>query len=242
MTREHQVERMKTEFLANVSHELRTPLTPIIGYSEIMSRRDVPPDRAKEFAAGILDGARRLERIVAMLVEFSAMEGGRLSLNVEDVDLPPVVEGLMEGWRDRTGKHRFATYFGDAMPHARVDRILLTRVFDELLDNAVKYSPEGGRVSVTLTSENSKDRPMLRVDVSDEGIGIAPGDLEGIFRDFQQVDASDTRPFGGLGLGLAFVKRVVQAHGGTIEATSQPGRGSTFSFTVPAAHRDGESA
>jgi two-component system phosphate regulon sensor histidine kinase PhoR len=242
MTREHQVERMKTEFLSNVSHELRTPLTPIIGYSEIMSRRDIPPNRAKEFAASILDGARRLQRIVAMLVDFSAMEGGRLSLNVENVELSPVVERLVDVWRDRTGKHRFVTDLPDDVPDARVDPILLSRVLDELLDNAVKYSPKGGRVSVALTSENSKERPMLRLDVTDEGIGIAPGDLDDIFQDFQQVDASDTRPFGGLGLGLAFVKRVVEAHGGTINATSEPGQGSTFSFTVPAAHRDGESA
>jgi PAS domain S-box-containing protein len=235
MTREHEVERMKTEFLANVSHELRTPLTPIIGYSEIMSRREVPPDRTRQFAEGILEGAQRLERIVAMLVDYSAMEGGRLSLALETVELPPVVEGAVDTAKVRTDKHRFITDIPNGFPPASADPTLLRRILDELLDNAVKYSPRGGEVSVALSSGNSSERPMLRVAVSDQGIGIEADDLTGIFQDFRQVDASTTRAFGGLGLGLAFVKRVVEAHGGTITAESEPGRGSTFSFTVPAA-------
>lgn len=240
MSREHEVERMKTEFLANVSHELRTPLTPIIGYSELMSRRDLEADQAREFASGILAGARRLERIVAMLVDFSAIEGGRLALSLEDIDLPPVVERSVDAWRDRTAKHRFETDVPPGIPAARADATLIRRVIDELLDNAVKYSPEGGRVYVALASENSRGTGLVRVEVSDQGIGIDSGDLDSIFQDFSQVDASFTRSFGGLGLGLAFVKRVVEAHGGTITVTSEPGRGSTFSFTVPAADGRGE--
>jgi PAS domain S-box-containing protein len=235
MTREHEVDRMKTEFLANVSHELRTPLTPIIGYSEIMSRREVPPDRTRQFAKGILEGAQRLERIVAMLVDYSAMEGGRLSLAMETVELPPVVEGAVDTAKVRTDKHRFVTDIPSGLPPATADPTLLRRILDELLDNAMKYSPRGGDVSVALSSGNSSEKRMLRVAVSDQGIGIEPDDLTGIFQDFRQVDASTTRAFGGLGLGLAFVKRVVEAHGGTITAESEPGRGSTFSFTVPAA-------
>jgi two-component system, OmpR family, phosphate regulon sensor histidine kinase PhoR len=240
MTRELEVDRMKSEFLANVSHELRTPLTPIIGYSELMSRREIPTDKAKEFAAGILTGARRLERIVAMLVDFSAMEGGRLALRLEEVDLRPVVERSVSVWKGRTETHRFVADAPDGLPSARADAILVGRALDELLDNAVKYSPDGGEVSVALCGEDSDGVRMVRVDVTDHGVGIEPDDLRGIFRDFSQVDTSDTRTFGGLGLGLAFVKRVVEAHGGTITATSEPGRGSTFSFTLPAADGDGE--
>jgi two-component system, OmpR family, phosphate regulon sensor histidine kinase PhoR len=239
MTREHEVERMKGEFLATVSHELRTPLTPIIGYSELMSRRDVPADKSREFAAGILEGARRLERIVAMLVDFSAIEGGRLALRLEEVDLSPVVRRSVDAWKERTDRHRFVTDAPDRIPPARADPTLIGRAVDELLDNAVKYSPDGGEVAVALFWENSDRRSMVRVDVSDEGIGIEPENLPRIFQDFHQVDASETRTFGGLGLGLSFVKRVVEAHGGTITATSEPGRGSTFSFTVPAADGEG---
>jgi signal transduction histidine kinase len=116
-----------------------------------------------------------------------------------------------------------------------VDPSLIRRVIDELLDNAVKYSPNGGKITVEVISENSRARPMLKIDVADEGIGIEEEHLPGIFEDFRQINASDTRPFGGLGLGLAFVRRIVEAHRGAITVSSKPGAGTTFSFTVPAA-------
>lgn len=235
MTREYEVERMKTEFLSNVSHELRTPLTPIIGYSEILQKREVPLERTQDFASGILQSARRLERIVAMLVDFSAMEGGRLSIAAEPTQMRTLVSDVVKEWRDKTDRHRIATRLDSGLPSAMVDVPLIRRTLNELLDNAVKYSPEGGRIMVTATSQNTRKRRMLKIDVSDEGIGIEPDDLESIFEDFRQVDASDTRTYGGLGLGLAFVKRIVEAHGGTITAESEPGRGATFSFTLPAA-------
>lgn len=235
MSREYQVERMKREFLANVSHELRTPLTPIIGYSEIMSKRDVPGEQAREFAGSILESARRLERIVAMLVDFSAIEAGRLTVATEPLEVGPVVDEAVGAWRDRSERHRFDIEVPELLPAAQVNPSLFRRMLDELLDNAVKYSPEGGLVRVAVASRNSNGRRMLRIEVSDEGIGIEPGDLARIFQDFKQVDASDTRTFGGLGLGLTFVKRLAEAHGGAVDADSHPGRGSTFSFTVPAA-------
>ncbi|HJV05674.1 MAG TPA: HAMP domain-containing sensor histidine kinase, partial [Actinomycetota bacterium] len=235
MTREYEVERMKKEFLSTVSHELRTPLTPIIGYSELMSKRPVEEGRARAFAAGILDSARRLERIVAMLVDYSAMEGGRMPLSLARVRVPDLVQDTVADWRDRAGRHRFETRFEPGLPPARGDVTLLRKVLDELLDNAVKYSPGGGRVEVAVTGGDHSGGRMIRVDVSDQGIGIEPNDMADIFQDFRQVNASDTRAFGGLGLGLAFVKRIVEAHGGTITAESGLGEGAVFSFTVPAA-------
>jgi signal transduction histidine kinase len=121
------------------------------------------------------------------------------------------------------------------LPTAMVDASLIRRVIDELFDNAVKYSPKGGKITVDVISGNSSPRPMLKIDVADEGIGIERDDLSSIFEDFRQIDASDTRPFGGLGLGLAFVRRIIEAHRGTITVDSTPGKGTTFSFTVPAA-------
>jgi PAS domain S-box-containing protein len=242
MTREQEVERMKKEFLSNVSHELRTPLTPIIGYSELISKREMPDRQAREFAGGILDSARRLERIVAMLMDFSAMEGGRMPLNLSTVELPGVVDGAVEEWRTRSDRHRFDTRFEPGLPPAHADLSLLRKVLDELLDNAVKYSPEGGRVEVALAGENNRRKRMIRVEIADEGIGIEQENMAHIFQDFRQVNASDTRAFGGLGLGLAFVKRIVEAHGGTIAAESEPGNGAVFRFTVPAADTDGGAA
>lgn len=240
MTREHEIERMKTEFLSNVSHELRTPLTPIIGYSEIMVRREVPSERTREFAGGILDSARRLERIVGMLVDFSAMEGGRMSIAAEAVPLPQMVAGAVDEWRAKTDRHEFVIDVPGDLPPAEADPSLIRRALYELLDNAVKYSPDGGRITIAVSEENSQEPPRIRVDVSDEGIGIESEDLPHLFQDFRQLDASDTRTFGGLGLGLAFVKRIVEAHRGTITTESEPGRGTTFSFTLPAADTDGE--
>jgi two-component system, OmpR family, phosphate regulon sensor histidine kinase PhoR len=235
MSREYEVDRMKREFLSTVSHELRTPLTPIIGYSELMNRRDLSAEQTRDFSGAILEAARRLERIVAMLVDFSAIEAGRLPAATEPLDLTTAVDEVLAKAGGRTDRHRFESDIPPELPPAQVDASLFRRMLDELLDNAVKYSPSGGTVSVTAASENSGPRHMLRIRVTDQGMGIVPEDLARIFQDFRQADSSDTRAFGGLGLGLAFVKRVAEAHGGEVAAASQPGRGSTFTFTVPVA-------
>jgi two-component system phosphate regulon sensor histidine kinase PhoR len=235
MSREHEVERMKTEFLSNISHELRAPLTPIIGYSQIMTRRPVPEDQGKQFAKSILESGKRLERIVAMLVDFSAIEGGRLPMATEPTPLRTVVEETVDRWRERAGEHKIETRFAAQLPAADVNASLFARMLDELLDNAVKYSPNGGKITVGVDPEGPTNRRMLKVEVTDKGIGIESEDLARIFQDFRQVDASDTRPFGGLGLGLTFVKRLAEAHGGAMAAESKLGKGSAFSFTVPAA-------
>ena len=239
MTREHEVERMKTEFLASVSHELRTPLTPIIGYSEILSGREVPAERVRQFADAMLASAHRLERIVAMLLDFAAMESGRMKIEAEPTALHPVISRAVEDWRGRAEQHRFVTNFDPSLPEALIDVTLMRRAIDEVLDNAVKYSPQGGTVTVSVSSENSRRRRMLRLDVRDEGIGIEPEDLPRIFEDFRQLDASDTRSFGGLGLGLAFVRRIMEAHRGTIDARSVPGEGTTFTLLIPVAETEG---
>jgi PAS domain S-box-containing protein len=235
MTTEYEVERMKREFLANVSHELRTPLTPIIGYSELMTRRELSGDQTRTFSESILEAGRRLERIVAMLVDFSALEAGRLPPVTEPLDVKPAIQDTVAAWQERTDRHRLETDVGAGLPPAEVDGALFRRMLDELLDNAVKYSPQGGRILVGAGSENGGPRRMLRVHVSDEGIGIDQGDLARVFQDFRQVDASSTRSFGGLGLGLAFVKRVAEAHGGGVTVRSESSGGSTFTFTIPAA-------
>jgi signal transduction histidine kinase len=113
------------------------------------------------------------------------------------------------------------------------DRRLLERSIDELIDNAVKFSPEGGVVTVRTELVGAGDGRAVEISVSDEGIGIAPSDFDRIFSDFSQIDGSATRRYGGLGLGLPFVQRVVAAHGGTLRATSEPGHGSTFTMELP---------
>jgi PAS domain S-box-containing protein len=239
MRRELEIERAKTEFLSNISHELRTPLTPIKGYAEMLRRdqqmaatRQLPPDKRRAFLDGILESSERLERTVDILVNFAAMEAGRLVLRTEPVDMANLVHEISERWRSRSERHRVDEEV-IGRPRVLADRRLLERAIDELVDNAVKFSPEGGVVKVRAELMGAGDGRTVEISVSDEGIGIPASDFDRIFSDFSQADGSATRRFGGLGLGLPFVQRVVAAHGGTLDATSEPGRGSTFVMRLP---------
>jgi two-component system sensor histidine kinase VicK len=239
MRRELEIERAKTEFLSNISHELRTPLTPIKGYAEMLRRdqqmpaqRQLAPDKRRAFLDGILESSERLERTVDILVNFAAMEAGRLVLRTEPVDMANLVHEVCERWRSRSDRHRVEELV-NGRPRVLADRRLLERSIDELFDNAVKFSPEGGVVTVRADLIGTGDGRAVEISVSDEGIGIAPSDFDRIFSDFSQIDGSATRRYGGLGLGLPFVQRVVAAHGGSLDATSEPGRGSTFVMRLP---------
>ena len=239
MRRELEIERAKTEFLSNISHELRTPLTPIKGYAEMLRRdqqmaatRQLPADKRRAFLDGILESSERLERTVDILVNFAAMEAGRLVLRTEPVDMATLVHEVCERWRSRSDRHRVEELV-TGRPRVLADRRLLERAVDELIDNAVKFSPEGGVVTVRSELIGAGDGRAVEIAVSDEGIGIAPSDFDRIFTDFSQIDGSATRRYGGLGLGLPFVQRVVAAHGGNLDATSEPGRGSTFVIHLP---------
>jgi two-component system sensor histidine kinase VicK len=237
MTREHEVERMKSEFLSNISHELRTPLTPIKGYAEILGRKDVPATKTQQFARGILESTGRLERIVELLVDFAALEAGRLAPRTTPVDMGPLVAGLADEWGKRCPRHTLVADVTSKLPKVIGDERLLRRSLEELLDNAVKFSPHGGTIRLQAKGASSGNgrRRTVQVSVSDEGIGIAPDQLPQIFSDFHQLDGSETRSYGGLGLGLAFVRRIVEAHDGSVEVESELDRGTRLTITIPAA-------
>lgn len=240
MTREREVERMKSEFLSNISHELRTPLTPIKGYAEILGHRDVPSDKTKQFASGILESTARLERIVELLIDFSALEAGRLPPRTKPIDVGGIVEELAEEVRRRTTDHEIVVEVRSRLPKVIGDERLLRRSLEEVVDNAVKFSPEGGTIRLEArgaSSSNGRRNRSVQITVSDEGIGIAPEDLSKIFSDFQQLDGSATRTYGGLGLGLAFVQRIIEAHAGSIDVSSQPHKGTKLTISIPAAGR-----
>ena len=238
-SREHEAERMKSEFLANVSHELRTPLTPIKGYTEILRRKQFPRRKAQEFLDGIMESTKRLERIVEILVDFAAMEAGRLKPRLEPIDVRSFLGSVVDPWKERHPQHRFIRRVPTDIPPVLGDERLLRKCLDELLDNAVKFSPTGGDIEIEAESAagaKRRGRPGgIRILIRDRGIGIEPAQMGKLFQDFRQGDGSETRAFGGLGLGLSYARRVALAHHGEISATSDPGRGSTFVVTLPVA-------
>jgi PAS domain S-box-containing protein len=235
-TREREIERMKTEFLSNISHELRTPLTPIKGYAEILGRKPVSREKQLQFVGGILESTSRLERIVELLVDFAAMEAGRMAPRSSQVDMATLLNDLSDRWKKRAPNHRLQTELPPALPVIVGDERLLRRSLEEVLDNAIKFSPRGGTITLsakTVPSNGVSEPLRLEVTITDEGIGINPDDLPQIFSDFRQLDGSETRTYGGLGLGLAFVRRIAQAHDGDVRVESVPDEGTSFTIQLP---------
>jgi len=223
---------MKTEFLANISHEMKTPLTPIKGYAQMLATRDLPPDQARSFARDIVLGARQLERVITQLVNFATMAAGRLEPTPSPVSTRAALDDLVRRWTDRVDEeHVIERRIARGTPDLLVDRRLLDLSLDELVDNAVKYSPDGGRVTVSARAD---DDGMVEVAVTDRGVGVAADRIEAMFGEFAQADGSSTREFGGLGLGLPLVRHVALAHGGEVRCESELGRGTTFVMRLPA--------
>ncbi|MEA2685389.1 MAG: two-component system, OmpR family, sensor histidine kinase VicK [Actinomycetota bacterium] len=263
MRREREAERAKSELLSNISHELRTPLVPIKGYAELLLRRDVPPDKARESLEEIVEAADRLETVVQRLLDVAAQEAAPTDMRRDRVQVGPMLEAVVDRWKTRVDdRHPITTRIARSLPDLLGDRALLERCLDELVDNAIKFSPDGGPVNVTARlSDNGTfggtDRadggadggadegtdgdpagghgPAVDISVRDHGIGIPADRLEGIFEDFAQGDSSPTRMFGGLGLGLALVRRIVEAHQGELVCKTVPGKGSRFSMVLPIA-------
>jgi signal transduction histidine kinase len=235
--RERELDRMKTEFLSNISHEMKTPLTPIKGYAQMLATRDVPAAKARAFAGEIVVGARQLERVITQLVNFATMAAGRLEPHPETVRARTVLDDAIARWSD--DGHLVQRRVARGTPDLLVDRRLLDLSLDELLDNATKYSPDGGKVTVVAepAPRVNGSAPAVLLSVTDRGVGIPDDRLEDIFGDFAQGDGSSTRSFGGLGLGLPLVRHVALAHGGELTCASAPGRGSTFTLRLPASKK-----
>ncbi len=239
MRREREAERAKSELLSNISHELRTPLVPIKGYAELLLRRSVPAAKARESLEEIVEAADRLELVVQRLLDVAAQEATPMHVRREPVAVRPLLESVVNRWKTRVdSRHPITRRVSRNLPELTGDRRLLERCLDELLDNAVKFSPAGGPVSITATMSangggDSDSTPHVQLSVRDHGIGIPEDLLDGIFEDFSQGDSSPTRQFGGLGLGLALVRRIVNAHGGELMCATSPGEGSTFSIVLP---------
>lgn len=233
LRREQELERMKSEFLSRIGHELRTPLTGIIGYADMLLRRRVTAARAGEWHAQILQSAKRLQRVVELLEFVAASEAGRAMVRAEPLDVRELAREVCESWAERLpGGVLLQRRVARDTPAVMADRKWLLLALNELVDNAVKFSPGGGRVGIT--AQRAPVPGAVDISVSDRGMGMAPGDQDAVFAEFAQGDSSDTRRFGGLGLGLALVQRVARAHGGSVLCQSAVGSGSKFTIRLPA--------
>src|SRR5262245_32997664 len=233
--------RHKSEFLANMSHELRTPLNAILGFSEVLAERMFGEvnDKQAEYLQDILSSGRHLLSLINDILDLSKVEAGRLELELTRFHLPTTIDNAVTLVRERATRHGISLEetvdgrIGDIVADERkIKQVLLN-----LLSNAAKFTPDGGRVDLTATSAED----VVTVAVSDTGIGIAPEDQAAIFEEFRQVGRDDARKQEGTGLGLTLAKKFVELHGGRIWVRSEVGQGSTFSFTLPG-RPDGGSA
>ncbi|HEX9889940.1 MAG TPA: HAMP domain-containing sensor histidine kinase, partial [Nitriliruptorales bacterium] len=232
VTGEVEVERMKTEFLSNISHELRTPLTPIKGYAEVLRVKELSHERVTDFAGNIAESAQRLERIIAMLVDFAALEAGRMEVKLAPTPVGPEVDLVLDRWRQRLPQRRFTRRLERGLPPVQVDPDLLDRVLEELVDNAVKFSES----PVRIRGRDEGDG-RVRLTVHDTGSGIEEDELVTILRDFHQADGSATRRYGGLGLGMSIVQRIVERFNGEVLIESDFGEGTDVHLLLPVAEQ-----
>jgi two-component system phosphate regulon sensor histidine kinase PhoR len=232
LTRLKQLERTREEFVANVSHELRTPLSLIKGYVETLldgARND--PVVAERFLKIIERNASRLDLLIQDLLAISALESGRIKLNLQPVPLRPLAEKVLADLKARTDAKGVKLINDLPELTALADANRLEQVLANLVDNAIKY----GRADGTVTIGGHKtDADLLEIFVQDDGPGIPPESLDRIFERFYRVDKARSREQGGTGLGLSIVKHIVQSHGGKVWVTSELGKGATFFFTLPA--------
>ena len=234
ITELRRLERVRRDFVANVSHEFKTPLTAIQGFAETLlgGALDDTANR-KRFMEIIREHAQRLARLTDDLLKLSRIEAGRLDLESGPVSVPGLVNGCVETARLKAESKgvRITVELPKGLPPVRGDAVQLGEVLQNLVDNALQYTPAGGRIEVTAYSNGNE----VIFTVADTGIGIPESDLERIFERFYRVDAARAREAGGTGLGLSIARHIVDAHGGRIWVESAVGQGSRFRFSIDSA-------
>ncbi|MFL5422589.1 MAG: ATP-binding protein [Myxococcales bacterium] len=230
VTAEKQLDRERSEFLTVAAHELRTPLTPLSMYLQGIERRLA---RGLPIEPELVVKARRqvgrLSRLVEDLLDVSRLESGRLTLSRDRVALDQIVSEVVSDFRAAAPQHEIVLRRPTRGVQAMGDRERLEQVVVNLVQNAIKYSPQGGRVEVSVERNGSQ----ARVTVTDEGIGIPKDEQRHIFERFFRAQNATTRNYGGLGIGLYVSNEIVERHGGAFEVVSEPGKGTTFGFTIP---------
>jgi PAS domain S-box-containing protein len=232
ITHFRQAQEAKSAFISIVSHELKTPVALIKGYAGTLRRNDAHWDQAtvQQSLAVIEDEADRLSELIENLLAASKLQADGLRLtHIGDVDLYRLAERAVERFQTQSTLHTLTVDFPPDFPTIHGDEVRLRQVLDNLLSNAIKYSPRGGNISV----HGVYDDQSVSVSISDQGVGLPQDEQDRIFERFYRVESTLSRSTQGTGLGLYLARAIVEAHGGTIGVQSEPGKGSTFTFSLP---------
>ena len=224
------LDRAKTEFLSIVSHEFRTALTGIQGFSELIRDGGLEPDELRAYGGYIFNDAERVNRLIGDMLDLDRMESGRMTMRAADVDVNEVLSDAIA----RASSSNLVEFRSDLDPRLPIvtgDRDRLVQVVSNLVNNAVKYSPEGGTVTLSSRAEGG----YALITVADTGLGIPPDEIGHVFERFRRVRSGAAQSIAGTGLGLTIVKQIVEMHGGKIWIESALGHGSAFHFTIPLA-------
>jgi signal transduction histidine kinase len=233
LNRLSELSQMKANFVSNISHELRTPLTHVKGYVELLISESLGPiTEDQRHALSVSQRATgKLESMIEDLIMFSLSSRGELSMKLEQVDIRRLVLLSVKTARNKAEERgvQLTAEAVEGLPAVQADPEKIAWAVNQLLDNAIKFTPSGGSVMVKLSEEGGN---LIHVTVTDTGIGLPMGRLKEIFEPFHQLDGSSTRHYGGTGLGLSLVRQIVEAHGSLLDVQSAEGKGSTFRFPL----------
>jgi signal transduction histidine kinase len=232
-----ELDNLKSEFLRNVNHELRTPLTIVIAYLDLVLHEEIDKERKDEVLQICLGQSEKLLGLLENLLDYSALSADSLTVNIEPCDVADMLQefyqerlpGIVEGLRE------FTLSIGDAIPQVRVDPLRLRQILNVIIDNAVKFTPQGARIALRVATCDKDGDIWARIDVDDDGPGIPEDRIPGLFESFRQLDGSSRRNVGGMGMGLALARDLAERIGSHLSATSDMGKGSTFTLMVPTA-------
>ncbi|HEY9302075.1 MAG TPA: ATP-binding protein, partial [Phormidium sp.] len=230
-TERKEIERLKDEFISTVNHELRTPLTSLRGFSELLLKREYTIEKQRQYLKIIYDESKRLNNLIDDFLDIQRMESGKQNYVFEPLNITSLIKETVALFSHNTNQHKLNISAPLFVSLVKGDSDRIRQVLSNLISNAIKYSPNGGEVNISVEEQDTE----VIVSVADQGMGIPPQAQEKLFTKFYRVDNASTRKIGGTGLGLAIVKEIVEVHGGHIWLESAVGEGSKFYFSLPKA-------